>query len=243
MAELLARSAAMNFYELLEVDPSSTVEAVQAKYEALARQVHPANEAAYGLTGLEAMLCAAVRACHAGVTSCSGDPERRRQYNRARRSISPREVTGAEREVESKELARTYFEQALSRLVARGDFHFGDRAAAAGGAARPTVGVPARAGAASSSRNPKWRNRALDSCRAALELDPNNAEVRFEMGESCTRQGRSRKGACAVHRRAARAIRVTRRPAPSCENLCGRERWRPKIAARWRAVRPIFRRR
>ena len=56
VAELFAGMGAMNFYELLDVDTSSTVEVVQAKYEALARQVHPANEAAYGLTGLKAML-------------------------------------------------------------------------------------------------------------------------------------------------------------------------------------------
>ena len=32
------------------------------------------------------------------------------------------------------------------------------------------------------ARNPNWRGRAIESYRAALELDPDNADVRFALG-------------------------------------------------------------
>jgi Flp pilus assembly protein TadD len=32
------------------------------------------------------------------------------------------------------------------------------------------------------ARNPNWRGRAIESYRAALELEPDNAEVRFALG-------------------------------------------------------------
>lgn len=181
VADLLARLGAMNYYELLEVDPSSTAELVQSKYELLARQVHPSNEAAYGLTGLRPMLVLLFeRATQAYLVLA--DPERRRQYNQNQAiDLSGARVTGAQREVESKELARTYFEQSQA-MVARGDFHFGvELLQLAAKLDRRSEYLLALARV--QVKNPKWLQRAVDSCRAALELEPHNADVRYQLGE------------------------------------------------------------
>lgn len=187
VADLLTRLGAMNYYELLEVDPSSTAELVQSKYEQLARQVHPANEAAYGLTGLKPMLSLLFERATQGYLVLA-DPERRRQYNQNEAiDLSGTKVTGAQREAESKELARTYFEQAQA-MVARGDLHFGvELLQLAAKLDRRCEYLLALARV--QVKNPKWLQRAVDSCRAALELDPHNADVRFQLGEIYEQQG------------------------------------------------------
>ncbi|MBP9144298.1 MAG: DUF4388 domain-containing protein [Thermoanaerobaculia bacterium] len=181
VAELFARIGAMNFYELLEVDPAASADQVQTRYEALARLVHPSNEAAFGLTGLKPMLAMLFDRATQAYLALS-DPERRRLYNQSQAiDLSTARVTGAEREVESKDLARNYFEQAQAQ-VARGDFHYAVELL------QLAVSLDRRpdyllALARVELRNPKWLQRAADSCRAALEIEPQNAEVRFVLGE------------------------------------------------------------
>lgn len=187
VAELFAGLGAMTHYELLAVEPAAPAELVQSKYELVARQVHPSNEAAYGLTGLKPMLDLLFERATQAYLVLS-DPERRRKYNLSQAiDLSASQVTGAERDLESKELARQYFEQAQA-LVARGDFHYAiellqlsakldRRAEVLLTLARVEV------------RNPKWLDRAVANCRAALELDAHNAEVRFLLGEIYEQQG------------------------------------------------------
>lgn len=187
VAELFSGLGAMNHYELLDVDPASPVESVQSKYEAVARQVHPANEAAYGLTGLKPMLeLLFERATQAFLVL--SDPERRRQYNQAEAiDLTASQVTGVERQVESQDLARRYFDQAQA-LVARGDFHYAiellQMAAKLDRRAEYFLAL-----ARAELKNPKWLPRAVDSCRAALEADPHNAEARYLLGEIFESQG------------------------------------------------------
>lgn len=187
VGELFTGLGAMNHYELLGLDSSSPVELVQSKYELVARQVHPANEAAYGLTGLKPMLeLLFERATQAYLVL--SDPERRRQYNLSQAiDLSASQVSGAEREVESKDLARQYFEQAQA-LIARGDFHYAiSLLQLAAKLDRRSEYLLALARA--EMKNPKWLDRAVDSCRAALEADPRNSEVRYLLGEIYEQQG------------------------------------------------------
>ncbi|MEO7795666.1 MAG: DUF4388 domain-containing protein [Thermoanaerobaculia bacterium] len=187
IADLSSGLGAMNHYELLDVEPSSAVDLVQSKYERLARLVHPANEAAYGLTGLKPMLELLFERSTQGYLVLS-DAERRRKYNLSHAiDLSSSQVTGAEREVESKDLARQYFEQAQT-LVARGDFHYGiELLQLAAQLDRRSEYLLALARV--EMKNPKWMGRAIDSCRAALERDPHNAEARFLLGEIYEQQG------------------------------------------------------
>ena len=187
VAELFAGIGAMNFYELLNVDPTSPIDVVQSKYEALARQVHPANEAAYGLTGLKAMLALLFERATQGYLVLS-NPDRRHKYNQGQViDLTASRVTGEKREVESKELARRYFDQAQA-LVARGDFHYAiEMLQTASKLDRRSEYLLALARA--EVKNPKWVQRAIDTCRAALEVDPHNAEVRYLLGEIFEEQG------------------------------------------------------
>jgi curved DNA-binding protein CbpA len=181
VAELFARVGAMNYYELLDVDQAASAELIQTRYEALARLVHPANESAFGLTGLKPMLAMLFDRATQAYLALS-DPERRRLYNQSQAiDLSTAKITGAEREVESKELARKYFEQSQVQ-VARGDFHYAVELL------QLAVSLDRRSDyllalARVELRNPKWLERAADSCRAALEIEPQNAEVRFVLGE------------------------------------------------------------
>ena len=187
VAELSAGLGAMNHYELLGVDPSSAVELVQSRYELLARQVHPANEAAYGLTGLKPMLELLFERATQGYLVLS-DPERRRKYNLSQAiELTAAQVTGAERDVESQELARQYFDQAQA-LVARGDFHYAiELLQLAAKLDRRSEYLLALARV--EIKNPKWLQRGIDSCRAALEVDPQNAEARYLLGEIYEQEG------------------------------------------------------
>jgi tetratricopeptide (TPR) repeat protein len=118
------------------------------------------------------------------------DPERRRRYNESQAiDLASSKVTGAQRDEEAKELARQHFEQAQG-LVARGDFHFAvELLQLAAGLDRRAEYLLALARV--QSKNPKWLTRAVDSCRAALELEPHNAEVRFQLGEIYEQLGQS----------------------------------------------------
>jgi len=181
VTELLAKLGALNFYELLGVDPASPVELVQFQYELLARQVHPANEEAYGLTGLKPVLAMLFeRATQAYLVLA--DPERRRQYNESEViEVASSKVSGAQRTVETKKLAGQYSDQAQI-LVARGDFHFAIELLQLAAKMDPQAAF-FLALARVEVKNPQWLTRALDSCRAALELEPQNADARFQMGE------------------------------------------------------------
>lgn len=181
VTELLARLGAMNFYELLDVDPGAAAELVQSKYETLARQVHPANEEAYGLTGLKPMLSLLFERATQGYLVLS-DSARRRQYNETHAvDIAALRVTGVERDTEAKELARQHFDQAQA-LVARGEFHFAvELLELAAKLDRRSEYLLALAHV--EAKNPKWLPRAVNTCRAALELEPHNAEVRYQLGE------------------------------------------------------------
>lgn len=181
VTELLARLGAMNFYELLDVDPGAAAELVQSKYETLARQVHPANEEAYGLTGLKPMLALLFERATQGYLVLS-DSERRRQYNESHAiDIAALRVSGVERDAEAKELARQHFDQAQA-LVARGEFHFAvELLQLASKLDRRSEYLLALAYV--QAKNPKWLPRAINTCRAALELEPHNAEVRYQLGQ------------------------------------------------------------
>ena len=110
------------------------------------------------------------------------DSERRRKYNLSQAiELTAAQVTGAERDVESQDLAKQYFDQAQA-LVARGDFHYAiELLQLAAKLDRRSDYLLALARV--EIKNPKWLQRGVDNCRAALEVDPQNAEARYLLGE------------------------------------------------------------
>jgi tetratricopeptide (TPR) repeat protein len=184
ITEILGKIGGMNAYELLRVEPSTPADAVQARYEELATLVHPANEKAYGLAGLQPMLEMLFdRATEAYLTL--SDPERQRRYNESHAielgvSAGAGE-TGERREAEKRELARRHYEEALA-LASHGDFHFAvELFELAIKADRKVEYLLALARV--QAKNPLWASRAIETCRAAMELDPQNTEGRFQLGQ------------------------------------------------------------
>jgi tetratricopeptide (TPR) repeat protein len=186
VAELFAGLGAMTYYELLDVEPASAVELVQSKYELVARQVHPANEAAYGLTGLKPMLELLFERATQGYLVLS-DPERRRQYNQSQAI----DLSASQSPVPSVKSSRKTSPGSTSTGAGVGgarDFHY----------AIELLQLAAKLDRRSEylltlarveTKNPKWLDRAVDTCRAALEVEPHSAEVRFLLGEIYEQQG------------------------------------------------------
>jgi tetratricopeptide (TPR) repeat protein len=181
LTDLVGKFGGLNAYEILGVEPSTPGDTVQARYEDLARLVHPSNEAAYGLAGLKPMLEMLFDRATQAYFSLS-DPERRRLYNEVHAiDLGSVGVTGARREEEQRELARRYFDQALT-MSARGEFHFAlEMLELATKTDRKVEYFLALARI--QAKNPKWSGRAIGSCRAALEIDSHNAEARYQLGE------------------------------------------------------------
>jgi tetratricopeptide (TPR) repeat protein len=181
LTDLVGKVGGLNAYELLGVEPSTPVETVQARYEELARMVHPANEATYHLGGLKPMLEMLFERATLAYFTLS-DPERRRLYNESHAiEVTAATVTGTQREAERRELAREHYEKALT-MAARGDYHFAVELLELAVKADPNVEYYL-ALSRIQARNPKWIGRAIASCRSALERDAHNAEVRFHLGE------------------------------------------------------------
>jgi tetratricopeptide (TPR) repeat protein len=183
ITEILGKVGGMNAYELLRVEPSTPAETVQARYEELAMLVHPANEKAYGLAGLQSMLDMLLeRATDAYLTL--SDPERQRRYNESHAIelgvTGLVEATGERREAEKRELGRRSYDQALA-LAAQGDFHFAvellEQAVKADRKVEYLLAL-----SRIQAKNPRWSSRAIESCRAAMEVDPQNTDVRFQLG-------------------------------------------------------------
>lgn len=181
LADLLARIGGLNHYELLEVPTAATAEEVHAGYERLGRLAHPANASRLGLTSREEGLRLLFdRATRAYVTLI--DPERRRLYNQTELiELTASPVSGSDRLQERRQVARQNYERGIAYAAAT-EFHFAvellEQAVRAD--PRPEYWV---ALARVQARNPNWRGRAIESYRAALELEPDNAEVRFALGQ------------------------------------------------------------
>ncbi len=180
-AGLLARLGGMDAYELLGLDPSASTDLVQASYEALARQVHPSNATRFGLPGMEPMLRMLFERATQSYLVLS-EPDRRRRYNESQGiSVAAARVSGSQREAEERSLGRQHFERALA-LAARGEFHFAIELLQLAAKIDPRAEY-FLALARLQAKNPNWVRRAIDSCRAALEIDANHADVRFFLGE------------------------------------------------------------
>ena len=180
-ADLLPRLGGMDAYELLGLDPSASPDLVQASYEALARQVHPSHAGRFGVPGMEPMLRMLFERATQSYLVLS-EPDRRRRYNESQGiSVAAARVSGSQREAEERSLGRQHFERALA-LAARGEFHFAIELLQLAAKIDPRAEY-FLALARLQAKNPNWVRRAIDSCRAALEIDANHAEVRFFLGE------------------------------------------------------------
>ncbi len=181
IGDLHARHGGLDHYEMLGVVVGASVDQIQASYEEVARLVHPSNGARLGLAGREE----ALRTLFERVTRAYEtlmDPERRRAYNERQLIDMPATgPTGERRDAEKREMARAQHERSLVYANA-GDYHN------AISLLEQAVKTDPRAEywcalARMQSRNPSWTRRALDSYREGLQLDPQNPEIRFAIGQ------------------------------------------------------------
>ena len=181
VTDLLARHGGLDHYELLDVLANASVDQIQAAYEELARFVHPINAGRFGLEGREAALRLLFERA-TGAYEVLADPERRRAYNQRQLieipSVGP---SGAHRDAERRNVARTQYERALQYANA-GDVHNAIQLLETVVKTDPKLDYWCALGRLQ-ARNPSWLRRALDSYREALQLDPQNGDVRFAIGQ------------------------------------------------------------
>lgn len=179
VGDLLARFGGLDHYELLGVRPDASEAKIQEAYERIARRVHPSHAARLGLAGRAAALAMLFETVTTAYRTLS-DPESRRRYNeRHLIDVSP-EISATDRQQEARTLARSHFERALSYSSA-GDVHSAIQLLEQASRIDPQSEYLSHL-ARHLARNPNWRERALETYRTALELDPKNAEIRYEMG-------------------------------------------------------------
>lgn len=179
VGDLLARFGGLDHYELLGVKPDASEAKIQEAYERIARRVHPSHAARLGLTGRAAALGMLFESVTTAYRTLS-DPESRRRYNeRHLIDVSP-EISASDRLEEARTVARSHFERALAYSSA-GDVHSAIQLLEQASRLDPRSEYLSHL-ARHLARNPNWRERALETYRAALELDPNDAEIRYEMG-------------------------------------------------------------
>jgi curved DNA-binding protein CbpA len=181
IGDLLARHGGLDHYELLEIPPSASVEQIQAAYEDLARLVHPVNAEPLGLGGRQpALRLLFERATDA--YEVLSDPERRRTYNQRQMiEIPSAGPSGAHRDAEKRSVARGQYERALMYANA-GDVHNAIQLLEQVVKTDPKLEYWCALGRLQ-ARNPSWLRRALESYRNALQIDSQNADVRFAIGQ------------------------------------------------------------
>jgi curved DNA-binding protein CbpA len=180
VADLLGRFGGLDHYELLGIRPSAGSVEIHTAYERLARAVHPVHAGRLGFEASSpALRLLFERATHAYATL--SDPERRRAYNATMLvDLAPGPRTGRERDEERRALARSSYEQAIAYAAAT-EFHFAIELLEQAVRSDPRAEYWAALGRMQ-ARNPHWRDRAAESYRAALELEPNNLEWRMALG-------------------------------------------------------------
>jgi tetratricopeptide (TPR) repeat protein len=180
-ADLLARHGGLDHYELLGVSASAGIEEIQAAFEGVARLAHPSNASRLGLPAGERALSVLFEAATRAYETLM-DPERRRLYNERQLIDLPTGgPTGERREAERREIARSRFDRAQAYASA-GDIHNAilllEQAVQTDAKSEYWAAL-----ARLQARNPSWTDRALASYRQAIQLDPNNADVRFAAGQ------------------------------------------------------------
>ncbi len=179
---LLGSAGGLDHYELLGVRPGVEIDELGTAFEEVARLVHPANAARYGLAKKIQVALDYLFGLLVEAYQTLADPDSRIAYD-ARHQIEPvlPAPSPEERAAESRAMARRNFERARDE-EAQGDLHTALQLL------EQVVRTDARveywlALARLQRKNPAWSNRALASYRAALEIDPQSSEVRFELGE------------------------------------------------------------
>lgn len=182
LAALLGDLGELNHYQLLGVEATASVDAIHEAYERVGRLAHPSQAEAIGLSGKdEGMRVLFERATEAYLVLT--DPLRRSRYDRDAGvgAAAPGPGSGEQ----TRALARNYYQRA-QELVEEEDYHYALELLQQAVHADPRVEYLTLL-AEVQSKNPKWLQRAAESYRQALQLAPENLEVRAALGQTFVR--------------------------------------------------------
>jgi tetratricopeptide (TPR) repeat protein len=183
IADLLGRLGTITFYELLGVGLGATSEEIHAAYSDLARLVHPLNAERLGLRGKEGgMQLVFEKATEAYLTL--SDRDRSREYlvevgspGAGMASAS----SGQDRQEEIAETVERNYRMAKA-MVQREDYHFAIELLQQAVRVQPKAEYYALL-ARCQARNPRWFQKAVSSYGRALQLSPDDHDVRIELAQ------------------------------------------------------------
>lgn len=187
IADLLGRHGGLDHYELLGVSPGAGSDQIQAAFERLARLSHPVNAPRFGNAGSEGALAVLFESATRAYETLM-DPEQRRAYNeREMIDVPAAAASGEQREAERRTIARDQFQRAQAYVKA-GDLHNAisllEQAVQTDPRAEYWIGLGRL-----QAHNPGWKDRALESFRRALLLEPQNAEGHYASAQFFEQQG------------------------------------------------------
>ncbi len=189
LVELLGSVGGQNFYQLLGVALGCSAEEFHQAYTELARIVHPAHAEALGLTGKEeALRLLFEKATEAYLTL--SDPERSRRYQLSLGDsavVVAVQTEGPQRKKEEKELAEQNY-RAAKNMALQNDYFSAIQLLEQAVRSDPQPEYHLLL-AQCQAQNPRWINKAVFNCSLAVELKPDDPQLRTALGEIYEKAG------------------------------------------------------
>ncbi|MEE8526258.1 MAG: DnaJ domain-containing protein [Thermoanaerobaculia bacterium] len=176
IGDLLGKLGGVDYYELLGVDLRAGDDELFVAYKRVARKVHPVHARRLGFEGKdEALQVLFERVTEAYLTL--SDPKRKASYNTIAGIHVDVQVDAGQRAQERQTIARQNYRRAATSMD---EMDYSQAVELLKEAARldPKAEYFGRLGQAQ-WKNPNWRHHAIESYRKAVELDPEDAGVRF----------------------------------------------------------------
>lgn len=176
IADLLGQLGGVNYYELLGVDLRADDDELFVAYKRVARKVHPVHARRLGFEGKDEVLQVLFERVTEAYLTLS-DPKRKASYNTLAGIHVDVQVDAGQRAQERQTIARQNYRRAATSMD---EMDYSQAVELLKEAARldPKAEYFGRLGQAQ-WKNPHWRHHAIESYREAVELDPENAGVRF----------------------------------------------------------------
>jgi curved DNA-binding protein CbpA len=184
VAQRIAGLASMDHYELLEIEVHSDEREVHRAFDRIARLAHPLHASRLGLSA-ESLALVFERATLAYVTL--SDSERRGRYNFEAGVDRGATLSEEERGARRVEAAERAYDRAR-RLAAKEEIHFAIELARQAAAADPQARYLALLGRLL-ARNPQWFGDAVAAYQRAIELSPDDPDLRFELAQRYEEKG------------------------------------------------------
>lgn len=189
LANLIARLGGLNFYELLGIGVGATADDIHDAYTRLARVVHPSHAKPLGLAGKEAGIELLFEKATEAYLTLS-DKDRQSRYLREVGAFTDGSMFGKDEESRKEEVEviaeRNY--RLARQLYGRQDYYYAIELL------NQSVRMEARSEyflllGRCQVQNPQWIDKAIDSFSRAVQLDPEDADSRAELGMAFAQAG------------------------------------------------------